>query len=72
MNTRFAPVSAFSSAARSVISATATFAWGPSTSRALSALRTMQSGFSPSVRSSLTAARPVFPVAPTTAIMVSP
>src|ERR1700712_250686 len=69
MNTRLAPASAFSSAARSSSSATAVLVSAPSTSFALSALRTTQTGFSPRAFSSLTTARPVFPVAPTTAYM---
>src|SRR2546421_6142131 len=56
--------------ARSSSSAIAVLVSAPSTSFALSALRTMQTGFSPKPLSSLTTARPVFPVAPTTAYMV--
>src|SRR5262245_45142569 len=67
MNTRLTPASAFVIAARSSSSATAVLALGPSTSFALSALRTTQTGISPRPSSSLTTARPVFPVAPTTA-----
>ena len=69
-NTLAAPVSAFSSAARSVSSATAIFAPAPKTSRAFSGLRTTQSGSWPSSLSSFTTARPVLPVAPTTAIVI--
>src|SRR5471030_3050202 len=69
MNTRFARASAFCRPARSSSSATAVLVSAPSTSFALSALRTMQTGFSPRPLSSLTTARPVFPVAPTTAYM---
>src|SRR5260370_28961063 len=69
MNQSLAPASAFSNAARSSSSAPAVLVSAPSTSFALSALRTMQTGFSPSPLSSLTTARPVFPVAPTTAYM---
>src|SRR5712671_2646261 len=69
MNTRFAPASAFCKPARSSSSATAILVSAPSTCFALSALRTMQTGFSPKPLSSLTTARPVFPVAPTTAYM---
>src|SRR5882724_5702725 len=69
INTRFAPASAFCKPARSSSSATAVLVSAPSTSFALSALRTMQTGFSPKPLSSLTTARPVFPVAPTTAYM---
>src|SRR5215212_8277088 len=69
MNTRFTPASAFCRPARSSSSATAVLVSAPSTSFALSALRTMQTGFSPRPLSSLTTARPVFPVAPTTAYM---
>src|ERR1044071_2907652 len=69
MKTRFAPASAFSRPARSSSSAIAVLASGPSTSFALSALRTTQTGFSPKPFSSLTTARPVFPVEPTTAYM---
>src|SRR5688572_8683490 len=47
----------------------AIFALDPSTSFALSALRTTQVGFSPRPSSSFTTARPEFPVAPTTAYM---
>src|SRR5262249_35988361 len=43
----------------------------PSTSRALSPLRTRQIGFCPSARSSFTTARPVLPVAPITAIVIA-
>jgi hypothetical protein len=67
MKTRFAPASAFAMAARSSSSAIAILALDPSTSFALSALRTIETGFSPRVSSSFTTARPVFPVAPTTA-----
>src|SRR5262249_5045204 len=69
MNTRFAPASAFCMPARSSSSAIAVLVSAPSTSLALSALRTTQTGLSPSPFSSLTTARPVFPVAPTTAYM---
>src|SRR3954466_12966032 len=69
MNTRLAPASAFSKAERSSSSAIAVLVSAPSTSLALSALRTTQTGFSPRALSSLTTARPVFPVAPTTAYM---
>src|SRR5882757_11273719 len=69
MNTRLAPASAFSSPARSSSSAMAVLVSAPSTSLAFSAFRTTQTGFSPSAFSSLTTARPVFPVAPTTAYM---
>src|SRR3954447_9941113 len=69
MNTRFAPASAFCKPARSSSSTTAVLVSAPSTSFALSALRTTQTGFSPRPLSSLTTARPVFPVAPTTAYM---
>src|SRR5262245_30693470 len=55
--------------ARSSSSAIAVLVSAPSTSFALSALRTTQTGLSPSPFSSLTTARPVFPVAPTTAYM---
>src|SRR3954464_11981426 len=69
MNTRLAPASPFCKPARSSSSATAVLVSAPSTSFALSALRTTQTGLSPSPLSSLTTARPVFPVAPTTAYM---
>src|SRR6188768_3914809 len=69
MNTRFEPCSALSMPARSSSSAMAVLVSAPSTSFALSALRTTQTGVSPNPFSSLTTARPVFPVAPTTAYM---
>src|SRR5262249_60781887 len=69
MNTRLAPCSAFSMPARSSSSASAVLVSAPSTCFALSALRTTQTGLSPRPFSSLTTARPVFPVAPTTAYM---
>src|ERR1043165_4690186 len=71
MNTRLAPASAFCRPARSSSSASAVLVSAPSTSFALSALRTMQTGLSPRPLSSLTTARPVLPVAPTTAYMAS-
>src|ERR1043165_381717 len=69
MNTRLAPARAFCRPARSSSSASAVLVSAPSTSFALSGLRTIQTGLSPRPLSSLTTARPVFPVAPTTAYM---
>jgi pimeloyl-ACP methyl ester carboxylesterase len=64
-----APVNRFTHLHRSSSSATAILALDPSTSLALSALRTTQTGFSPRPSSSFTTSRPEFPVAPTTAYM---